>query len=120
MHAAGAGRLAEFDLNGKLIAVLDDGGKLNAPWGIAIAPANFGGLSNTLLVANFGEGTIAAFDRATRKVVNYVRGTNGAPVVISGIWSLLFGNGVSLGDNNALYFAAGPEDEAGGVFGVLR
>ena len=85
VHAAGAGRLAEFDLNGKLIAVLDDGGKLNAPWGIAIAPANFGGLSNTLLVANFGEGTIAAFDRATRKVVNYVRGTNGAPVVISGI-----------------------------------
>ena len=120
VHALGAGKLAEFDLNGKLIAIWDDGGKLNAPWGVAIAPANFGGLSNTLLVANFGEGTIVAFDRATRKVVNYLRGTDGAPVVIAGIWSLLFGNGVSLGDSNALYYAGGPEDEAGGVFGALR
>ena len=120
VHAPGAGRLAEFDLDGKLIAVWNDGGKLNAPWGVAIAPANFGGLSNTLLVANFGEGTIVAFDRTTRKAVNYVRGTDGAPVVIAGIWSLLFGNGISLGDSNALYFAGGPEDEAAGVFGALR
>lgn len=120
VHAAGSGRLAEFDLNGKLIAIWDDSGKLNAPWGMAIAPSDFGLLSNTLLVGNFGEGTIVAFDRTSHKVVNYVRDANGKPVVIDGLWGLLFGNGASLGDSNALYFASGPEDEKGGVFGALR
>ncbi|MBC3937088.1 TIGR03118 family protein [Undibacterium sp. CY7W] len=120
VHAPGSGRLAEFDLNGKLIGVWNDGGKLNAPWGLVITPANFGLLSNTLLVGNFGEGTIVAFDRTTHAPVNYVRAANGAPLVVPGIWGLIFGNGVALGDTNALYFASGPEDEKGGVFGSIR
>jgi uncharacterized protein (TIGR03118 family) len=116
----GHGRIAEFDENGKIVAVWNDGGKLSAPWGLAIAPDNFGKLSNTLLAANFGDGTISAYDLKTREFVDYLRGADGKPVVNEGIWGLLFGNGASLGDTNALYFAAGPEDEVDGVFGSLR
>lgn len=116
----GYGKLVEYDLNGNLIAVWNDQGLLRAPWGMVIAPANFGQLSNNLLVGNFGEGTIVAFDRSTRKAVNYVRDNGGLPVVIDGLWALLFGNGASLGDSNALYFAAGPAGENDGLFGALR
>jgi uncharacterized protein (TIGR03118 family) len=116
----GHGRLAEFDDNGNLIAVWRDKRKLSAPWGLAIAPKNFGALSGMLLVANFGDGTIAAFDPATRTYKDMLRGPNGKPVSIDKIWGLQFGNGASLGDANALYFAAGPKDEADGIFGSLR
>jgi uncharacterized protein (TIGR03118 family) len=116
----GYGRLAEFDENGKLVAVWNDEGKLSAPWGLAFAPADFGALSNTLLVANFGDGTIAGYDAKTRKFVDFMRGKDGKPIVIDKVWGLLFGNGASLGDTNALYFAAGPKDETEGLFGSLR
>lgn len=114
------GKLAEFDEGGKLIAVWSDEGKLSAPWGIAVAPENFGALSGKLLVANFGSGTIAAFDTTTKKYVDDLRDAKGKPVVIDKIWGLLFGNGESLGDKGALYFTAGPRDEADGLFGSLR
>lgn len=114
------GRLVEFDEDGKLITKWDDDGKLNAPWGIAYAPSDFGALSDTLLVSNFGDGTIAAYNTQTRQFVDYVRDTGGEVVKIDNIWGILFGNGASLGDTNALYFAAGPNDEKDGVFGVLR
>ncbi len=117
---AGYGRLAEFDEDGKLIAVWNDGGKLSAPWGLAVAPDNFGALSGQLLVANFGDGTIAAFDTRSRQFTDYVRNTKDKPVVIDKIWGLIFGNGASLGDSNALYFSAGPKDETQGLFGSLR
>lgn len=116
----GYGRLAEFTEDGKLVAVWNDGGKLSAPWGIALAPANFGALSNLLLVSNFGDGTIAAFDPETRQFVDVMRDARGKPIVIDKVWGILFGNGDSLGDANALYFAAGPRDERDGVFGSLR
>jgi len=116
----GNGRLAEFTESGKLVAVWKDGGHLSAPWGLAFAPAKFGALSGSLLVANFGDGTIAAYDARTRQFIDYLRAPNGKPVVIDKIWGLLFGNGESLGDTNALYFTAGPQDEADGLFGSLR
>jgi uncharacterized protein (TIGR03118 family) len=115
----GYGRLAEFTEKGKLIAVWDDGGKLSAPWGLAFAPNNFGALSGKLLVANFGDGLIIAFDPATRKQADVLKDTNGKPVKIDKIWGLMFGNGESLGDTNSLYFTAGPEDEKDGLFGKL-
>lgn len=127
VHAPGAGRLAEFDLDGQLIAVWSDGGRLDAPWGIAMAPANFGALSNTLLVGNFGDydgdsnqGSITAFDTSTRRAVNVVRNPDGTPLLVPGIWGMTFGNGDTLGDANALYFASAPNDEADGLFGSLR
>jgi uncharacterized protein (TIGR03118 family) len=117
---AGYGRVAEFTENGKLVAVWKDGGKLSAPWGMVYAPSDFGALSGTLLVANFGDGTIAAFDAATREFKDVMRDKAGKPIAIDKVWGILFGNGESLGDKNALYFAAGPKDEADGVFGSLR
>lgn len=116
----GYGRLAEFDDNGKLIAVWNDGGKLSAPWGMVFAPQDFGTMSGRLLVGNFGDGTIASFDAKTREFTGYMMNEKGKPVVIDKLWGLLFGNGASLGDSNALYFAAGPDDEKDGVFGSLR
>lgn len=116
----GYGRLAEFDEDGKLVAIWKDGGKLAAPWGLAIAPKQFGALSGALLVANFGDGTIAAYDTASKRFIDYLRGKDSKPIVIDKIWGLVFGNGASLGDSNALYFTAGPEDETHGLFGSLR
>jgi uncharacterized protein (TIGR03118 family) len=116
----GYGRLAEFNEDGKLIAVWNDGGKLSAPWGMAFAPENFGALSGKLLVGNFGSGTISAFDPTTRTFTDVIRNTKGKPVIIDKLWGILFGNGESLGDNNTLYFAAGPKDETDGLFGSLK
>jgi uncharacterized protein (TIGR03118 family) len=116
----GQGRLAEFTEDGKLVSVWKDDGKLNAPWGLAYAPANFGALSGKLLVANFGSGTIAAFDPATHAFVDVMRDAKGGPVTTDKIWGIMFGNGESLGDANALYFTAGPNDEKNGMFGSLR
>lgn len=116
----GYGRVVEFTEDGKLVAIWPDAGKLSAPWGVAFAPSSWGKLGGALLVANFGDGTIAAYDAATRQFVDVLRDAKGKPVVIDKIWGILFGNGESLGDKDALYFAAGPEDEKDGVFGVLR
>lgn len=118
--APGYGRVGEFTEDGKLIAVWNDGGKLSAPWGMVFAPADFGALSGALLVGNFGDGTIAGYDPKTRNFIDYLRDVKGQPIKIDKVWGLLFGNGESLGDTNALYYAAGPEDEADGLFGSLR
>lgn len=115
------GKLVEFSLTGQLIRIFDDAMRLNAPWGLAIAPANFGLLSGTLLVGNFGgAGRICAFKRDTGAYVDDLRDKAGKALAIAGLWGLQFGNGESLGDSDALYFAAGPEDEKDGLFGSLR
>ncbi len=116
----GNGRIAEFREDGTLIAVWNDHGKLSAPWGLAVAPSNFGALSGKLLVSNFGDGTIAAFDPVSKTFEDVMRDAKGTPIKIDKIWGILFGNGESLGDSNALYFAAGPNDEKHGIFGSLR
>jgi uncharacterized protein (TIGR03118 family) len=115
------GKLAEFNSSGALVRVFDDEAKLNAPWGVTLAPANFGSASGKILVGNFGgAGRIAAFDDTTGKFVDYLRDEQGAPIGIDGLWNILFGNGESLGDANALYFAAGPAEETEALFGALR
>ncbi|MGW6378043.1 TIGR03118 family protein [Rhodococcus sp. NPDC055112] len=115
------GKVAEFDATGTLVRVLDDQGRLNAPWGVALAPAEFGALAGKLLVGNFaGAGRILAFDDATGDFVDYLRDGAGEPLAVEGLWGLLFGNGESLGDADALYFTAGPEEEKDGLFGALR
>jgi uncharacterized protein (TIGR03118 family) len=115
------GRVAMFDLDGRLVRAFADDGRLNAPWGLAIAPAEFGRFRGALLVGNFGgAGRIAAFELASGRFLDYLKRPDGRRLEIEGLWGLQFGNGASLGDRDALYFAAGPADETQGLFGVLR
>lgn len=115
------GRVAMFTLDGVLVKVLNDDKRLNAPWGVAIAPSNFGMPAGTLLVGNFaGSGRIACYDLGANTFIDFLRLASGNYVRIPGLWGLQFGNGASLGDSNALYFAAGPGEEVQGVFGAIR
>jgi len=99
------------------------GGRLkdiNAPWGIALAPGTFGKHSGDLLVGNFGSGTIMTFDPQTGDYRGLLKNARGKNLVIEGLWALAFGNGGRGGDTNKLYFTAGIEDEAHGLFGSLE
>jgi uncharacterized protein (TIGR03118 family) len=87
---------------------------------MAVAPANFGRLSNDLLVANFGDGTISAFNLKTGDFAGYVRDADSKIISVDGIWGLAFGNGFSLGDAEALYYTAGPNNEQDGFFGRIN
>lgn len=117
----GTSRLVEYKETGELVAVWNDRGTLNGPWGVAVAPATgFGPFSGHVIVGNFTDGTVVAFDPATKSAVEFLRDEAGKYVVVPGIWGMLFGNGVKLGDTDALYFAAGPADETEGLFGSLR
>jgi len=116
----GSGFVDVFDTSGHLLQRLILGNHLNAPWGLALAPGDFGQFSDALLVGNFGDGHIQAFDPATGKFLGQLKDESGRPIVIDGLWAIIFGNGVTAGDRNALYFAAGPDDETHGLFGSLR
>jgi len=87
---------------------------------MAIAPPDFGPFGGMLLVGNFGDGTIAAFDLKSGKFHDYLRNESGEVIKIDGLWGLVFGNGDSLGDVDSLYFTAGPNGEQDGIFGRLR
>ena len=116
----GSGFVDVFDTSGRLLQRLILGNHLNAPWGLALAPASFGPFSNALLVGNFGDGQIQAFDPTTGKYLGQLKDESGKPIAIDGLWAITFGNGVAGGDRNALYFAAGPDGETHGLFGSLR
>jgi uncharacterized protein (TIGR03437 family) len=116
---AGNGYVSIFDLNGNLLTHLISGGALNSPWGVAIAPANWGAFGGALLVGNFGDGTINAFNVTTGAQLGTLQSAGGTPIVISGLWALLFGNGKSGGDTNTLYFAAGVPNGSSVPRGIL-
>jgi uncharacterized protein (TIGR03118 family) len=116
----GSGFVDVFDTSGHLLQRLILGNHLNAPWGLALAPGNFGPFSDALLVGNFGNGHIQAFDQANGRFLGQLNDESGKPIAIDGLWGITFGNGVSAGDRNALYFASGPNDETHGLFGSLR
>ena len=117
---AGHGRIVAYDRNGQMLQDYTAQGLLNNPWGMTIAPDNFGEFSGALLVANFGDGTIAAFDVNTGAELGYLRDPDGNVISIDGIWGLTFGNGWSLGDADSLYFTAGPDEERDGILGRLN
>jgi uncharacterized protein (TIGR03118 family) len=94
-------------------------GVLNSPWGMTIAPAAFGQFSSDLLIGNFGDGRIHAFDPNTGEVLGMLRGTSGRPLAIDGLWALMVGDAMA-GGPNSVWFSAGPDDEAHGLLGVLR
>ena len=94
-------------------------GKLNSPWGLALAPANFGKFSNDLLVGNFGDGHINAFNPNTGAFLGALRDQRDRVIAIDGLWALAFGNGNVAGAPNTLFFTAGIGDEAHGLFGSI-
>jgi uncharacterized protein (TIGR03118 family) len=116
----GKGFVVEYDTNGHLLDRLVRRGNLNAPWGMSMAPSNFGRFSNMLLVGNFGNGRINAYDPDTGQFKGAVRGTNGKAIKLEGLWGMSFGNGDDAGPTNTLFFASGPDDETGGLFGSIR
>lgn len=118
-HGAGLGFVDEYDLNGNFIARVASNGPLNAPWGMVIAPSEFGAFAGDLLVGNFGDGHINAWDLATMTYDGWLKDMNGNPIVIDGLWGLIAGNGGAAGDTGDLYFSAGPNGEANGLFGEL-
>jgi uncharacterized protein (TIGR03118 family) len=113
------GIVDKFDLQGNLVQRFVQHGQLDSPWGVAMAPAGFGPLAGAIWIGNFGNGHINAYDPATGNFLGKVRNSHGQPIVIDGLWSLTVGNGGSGGASNTLYFTAGPNGEADGIFGSL-
>jgi uncharacterized protein (TIGR03118 family) len=118
-HGPGLGFVAIFDTEGRLLLNLDHGRFLNAPWGVAQAPSDFGVFSHRLLIGNFGDGTIHAFNAVTGRFEGTVLEASGAPLTIDGLWALGFGNNGAAGSAIEMYFTAGPNDENDGLFGKI-
>ncbi|MCI0377882.1 MAG: TIGR03118 family protein [Gemmataceae bacterium] len=115
-----SGFVSVFDTDGNFVERLVSRSHLDQPWGLALAPSDFGEFSNALLVGNHGNGRIHAYDPDTGDFLGVLRDARHRPIRIDGLWGMTFGNGVSFGDRNALYFAAGPEGGANGLLGSLR
>jgi uncharacterized protein (TIGR03118 family) len=120
---AGHGFVDVFSTNGALVGRLISRGALDSPWGIALAPASFGPLGGDLLIGNFGDGTINAFNPTSGAFLGTLSDTSGNPIVNQGLWGLAFGNGAQGTSMGTLYFTAGipgPDDiEDHGLFGSL-
>lgn len=115
----GLGFVDKFNLNGSFAGRLVSQGDLNAPWGMAIAPVGFGEFSGDLLVGNFGDGKIHAYDPNSGVEAGVLKDKFGNEISIDGLWDLKVGNGASGGDANKVYFTAGSDGEANGLFGNL-
>lgn len=119
---AGFGYVDIFDFSGNLVNQFASGGVLNAPWGMAIAPAGFGSLEGDVLIGNFGDGMINIFTpngTALATSVGQLLGSNGSPMAFPGLWSLVFGNGDSDKPFTTLFYTAGFADQTDGVFGGI-
>jgi len=111
-----------FDLGGQSLNRLIQHGQLNSPWGVALAPATFGALSNQLLIGNFGNGHINAYNPTTGEFVDKMRNPQGQAIVIDGLWSLRVGSNTAGSANfgpNTVFFTAGPNGEQDGLFGAI-
>jgi uncharacterized protein (TIGR03118 family) len=116
----GNGYVDIFNFDGTLFQrLVSQGGEVNSPWGLDIAPAGFGDVAGKLLVGNFGDGTISVFDLLTGSFAGKLLGQDGNPIAIDGLWGLMNGNGGSGGDANKVYFTAGLNGEQDGLFGSL-
>jgi uncharacterized protein (TIGR03118 family) len=132
----GLGYVDIFSSDGRLLQRLENGNWLNAPWGVALAPLDFGVFSHDLLIGQFagggtseGSGTIAAYDLATGKFLGQVQDATGKPLAINGLWALSPGNSAAPSSadydpagapGGELYFSAGTDHGAGGLFGYLK
>ncbi len=120
---AGHGIVDEFSTNGLFVRRVVTTGALDSPWGLAVAPASFGDLAGALLVGNFGDGKINAYSQTTGTFLSTLNNPAGNPIIIQGLWGLLFGNGGNGGATNELFFTAGIPGsgavEDHGLFGKL-
>jgi uncharacterized protein (TIGR03118 family) len=120
----GNGFVDQYDATGTLMQRIATQGDLNSPWGIVMAPSTFNGFPGQLLIGNFGDGHITAFDTSSCSTTctnsGQLKVAGGSPVVIDGLWSLAFGQGdANTGPANQLFFTAGPNAEANGLFGSI-
>lgn len=121
-HGAGLGFVGVFDARGRLLLRLQHGPWFNAPWGAAAAPGDFGKFTHRMLIGNFGDGTVHAFNTFTGKHEGMMLDdSTGQTLVIDGLWAISFGgtSATNNGTTNTLYFTAGPNDEADGLLGTL-
>jgi uncharacterized protein (TIGR03118 family) len=119
----GRGFVDVYDLSGNLLGGIDGHGQLNAPWGLAMAPASFGTFAGDLLVGNFGDGRINAYREVSPNTFVHdgmLRGADNQPLQIDGLWALQFAQGGNNGTPGQLYFTAGPADESQGLFGRIE
>jgi uncharacterized protein (TIGR03118 family) len=116
---AGNGFVDVFDFNGNLLTHLVSNGVLNSPWGVALAPTNWGAFGGALLVGNFGDGAINAFDPTTGALLGTLKDSTGTPISLPGLWGLIVGNGRTGGDVNTVYFMQGNPAGAGTARGIL-
>jgi len=122
VSGVGNGYVDVFDTTGKLLQSLVVGGTgslLNSPWGLAMAPATFGKFAGDLLVGNFGDGLINAYNPTTGAFAGTLQDGSGNNIAIQGLWALTFGNGGSGGDKDTLYFTAGPGGQKHGILGSI-
>jgi uncharacterized protein (TIGR03118 family) len=120
VSGAGLGLVDVYDTNGQLLKqFIPPDGVLNAPWGIAVAPADFGSLSGRILVSNFGDGRINGFGASTGQFGAALSDSHGTPLSVPGVRGIAFGNDVNNQPHNALFYAAGTNNEANGTFGRL-
>ncbi len=119
----GRGFVDAYDLQGNLVGRVLGHGRLNAPWGLAVAPDTFGSFAGDLLVGNFGDGQINAYAENADGDFEHrgtLTGADGKKLAIDGLWALEFGNAGNNGTPNQLFFSAGPDDESHGLFGNIR
>ena len=120
VDGAGLGFVDVFSPTGKLLLRLQHGAWMNAPWGLELAPGDFGAYSHDVLVGQFGSGEILAFDPVTGKYKGALETAANKPIVIDGLWAIAIGNGLATGGPaTALYFTAGPDHEQNGLFGSI-
>jgi uncharacterized protein (TIGR03118 family) len=112
----GNGYVDIFNTDGTVARRFAARGTLNSPWAVALAPTGYGAFSHDLLVGNFGDGRVGAYDPSTGSFVDFLRDAAGAPIVIDGLWGLTFGPGA---DSTVLFFTSGPSGESHGVLGRL-
>jgi uncharacterized protein (TIGR03118 family) len=126
VNGSGNGAVSIFDTAGNFVARAVTGGNLNAPWGVAIAPASFGIFSGDLLIGNFGDGLINVYDPKTYSYLGQLMDATGKPLAYASLWELLPGGtavagttAVSAGDTSTVYFTAGLAGETHGLFGGI-
>jgi uncharacterized protein (TIGR03118 family) len=119
INAPGNGFVSLFDANGNFVRRVISQGSLNSPWGLVTASANFGQFSNDLLVGNFGDGKINAFDPSTGNLIGTLNDANGNALVNGSLWELVFDPTGQTGAKDTLYFSAGLVNEGDGLFGAI-